>query len=250
MSKASMPGSLRTLVLAIVAALSLLALAPSAQAVKVKVRIEGAKKTHFNGTVRTSGGAVPGGVDNATGCRANATPAEFSKANGLTALVSALGAKKVATSGTFFGWGTMLCSVAGEAPEDAAGGWYVRINQQDSTRPAGFATATDELKNGDSVLFYYSPGFGHFAAALELTGPRTVRAGKKVTLRVASYATANDAKTWAAGARVAGGRASGKTGADGRVKLRFRRTGRQLIRASASGAVRGSIWITVKPSRR
>jgi hypothetical protein len=250
MSKATMPGSLRKLTFALALTLSIALFASTAQAAVVKLRVEGAKRTHFNGVVKTDGGWVPGGVDNPTGCRANSTPASFTKPNPLTALVAALGAKKVASSGTQFDWGTMLCSVAGEAPKDAAGGWLVRINQQDSTRKQGYATATDELKSGDSVLFYLSPSFGHFTAALELTGPKTVRAGSRAKLRVASYATANDAKTWANGARVSGAGASGKTAANGRVTLRFKRPGRKLIRATAGGAVRGTTWIIVKPKRR
>lgn len=239
------------IVAVLVAAACMFALSATvASAAKVQLRVEGAKKTHFNGTVDAKKGTLPGGTDDAEGCRANDTAVPFTEANPLTALLAAFGAKKLETSGTFFSFGTMLCTINGERPKDAMAGWLVRINQQDSTRPAGYATATDKLKKGDRVLVYYSPGFGAFTDAYELTGPRTVRAGKKVRFRVAAYSTATDKRSWPAKVLVSGGGAKARTAKNGRVTLRFKRAGRFLVRATGKKAVRGSLQVRVLKAKK
>jgi hypothetical protein len=210
----------------------------------VKLRIEGATGTQFNGTVTTSGASVPGGEDRPA-CRANASALPFSSPNALTAAVDALGAADVATSGTFWNFGTMLCAVNGEFPADANGGWLIRINQQDATAPNGYVTATDPLSTGDSVLFFLSPAWGHFGTSLELRLPAEARPGEPVTGFVDSYDVATDAKSAGSGASISGGGVSTSSGTDGSFQLSFSAPGRHLVTATKSGAVRGSQWVTV-----
>ncbi len=219
-------------------------LAAGAAAATVKLRIEGATTTHFNGSVTTAARSVPGAPDSPA-CRANETPATFTTPNTITAVADALGAGNVTTSGTHYGWGTMLCSIAGEAPVDANGGWLVRINQQDSTAPNGYVTATDPLSNGDSVVLFLSPAWGHFTSSLELILPAEVKTGQSVVGHVDTYDMTTDAKAPAAGVAVAGGAASATSAADGSVQLSFPAAGRYLVTAEKSGAVRGSQWVTV-----
>lgn len=243
------PARLLTALLALTLFGLVLVSTASAAEIKVKVRVEGAKKTHFNGKVATSGGIVPGGANSST-CPADEQTTLFTTANPLTALVEALGSSKVATSGKHYSWGTMLCTVSGESVTESeftlGGGWMVRINQKDSTLPAGFASATAELKKSDSVLFYKSPGYGVLTSSLELTGPGKVKKGSRATFKVASYALANDAKTAGAGLTVKVGRYSGRTNSKGQVKIRLKKTGKFLARVSSTGSVRGTTWVTVK----
>jgi hypothetical protein len=241
---------LLTLLAAIViCSLALTATAGAASEAKIKIRVEGAKKTHFNGKVATGGGTVPGGTNSAN-CPANTESNVFTKPNPLTALVAAVGSNGLTTSGKQYGWGIMLCSVKGETVSDSefsrSGGWLVRINQKDSTLPAGFATATTDLKSGDSVLIFKSPGYGVLSSSLELTGPSKVKKGRKATFKVASYALANDVRTAGAGLKVKVGRYSGKTNSKGQVKIKLKKAGRFLARVSGPGAIRGTTWVTVK----
>lgn len=248
MTKALRPSSLRALLIALAATLILASLgAATASAVNVNLRIEGQSATHFSGAVNTGPRSVPGGTATA-GCAATTTANDFTDANTLTAIADAVGAGNMTTSGTAYGWGVLLCSVNGEISPDNLGGWYVRINQKDSTSTNGYVTATDKLSEGDSVVAYYAPSFGVYSASLELRAPGNAKPGEPVTAYVDSYNTSTDAKSNGSGVTVSGGGASSTTAADGSVSLTFPSAGRFLLTATKSGAVRGSAWITVDPA--
>lgn len=234
----------RPVALAATAITVLALLAGSASAATVKLRVEGLTTTHFSGTVTTNAQSVQGAPDRPA-CRSNETPATFTAANSITAAADALGAANVTTSGTHYGWGTLLCSVAGEFPADLNAGWLVRINQQDSTAPGGYVSATNPLSNGDSVVLFMSPAWGHFTESLELLLPAEVKTGQVVSGHVDSYSTGTDVKSPGAAVAVSGGGATATSAADGNVQLTFPAAGKFLVRAEKSGAVRGSQWVTV-----
>ncbi len=244
MSQAKVPLSLRAALAAIVL---IAAFAPSAWAANVNLRIEGSSLTHFNGDVTTEARSVPGGADRPE-CRSNETPANFKSPNTLTAVADALGDANMSSSGTYFDWGTIVCSVNGEFSPDNLGGWYVRINQQDSTAPNGYVLATDPLSNGDRVVLFYAPSFGVFTASLEVKLPAEVKPNEPVTGYVDSYSTSTDAKSPAAGASISGGGATASSGADGSFQITFPTAGKYLVRAEKASAIRGSQWVTVAES--
>lgn len=244
MSEAITPLRLRAAFAVLVATFLLTHAAQASASVDVDLRIEGSASTLFSGDVTTSARAVPGGSDRPE-CRADATPVQFSEPNSLTASADALGAEAVATSGGFYGWGTLLCGVNDEFPVDTNAGWMVRINQQDSTAPNGYVTATDPLSNRDSVLLYMTPSFGFYSSSLELRLPRSARPGETVIGYVDSFGTADDLKSAGVGAEVSGGGASATSRADGSFSISFPAPGKFLVTAEKKGAVRGSRWITV-----
>lgn len=239
-----MPKSLRLLVAAAAAALLLCCLAGSASAANVHLRIEGASTTQFNGDITTAGRSVPGGTDRPE-CRATTTPRSFAGANALTAVADAVGDANMSTTGTQYGWGTMLCSVNGEYPADTNGGWLLRLNQQDSTSPNGYVLTTDPLSDGDSLLIYQSPSYGFFSASLELRLPVTAVPGVAVTGYVDSFDAATDAKSPGAAAAISGGGAAATSAADGSFAITFPSAGKYLVKAEKGGAIRGSQWVTV-----
>lgn len=242
----------RSVVVAVIATtltLSVLALAlfaSSASALNVKLRIEGASTTQFNGVVNTGPRSVHGGVDSPN-CRANDTANNFAEANGLTAAADALGAN-ITTSGTHYDWGTLLCSVNGEAVPSQLAGWLVRINNKNNTAPGGFVTATTALAEGDSVLFYMSPEFTTFGSSLDLKVPPNAAPGQALTVLVDEYEHAGDTRSPASGAAVQFNGASTTTAADGSASVSFPSSGTFLVTATKSGAVRGSAWITIDPA--
>ncbi|MGK2878855.1 MAG: hypothetical protein ACSLFF_09835 [Solirubrobacterales bacterium] len=245
MNKALTPFRSRVALIALAAVLTLAAFgATTASAITVNVRVEGATKTQFSGSVTTNARAVPGGTDRPE-CRANGTAPDFASPNSFTAIADALGDANIATSGAFYGWGTLLCAVNGEYPADTLGGWLVRINQQDSTAPNGYVTATDPLTDGANVLVFLSPAYGHYSSSLELRLPTTARPGVPVSGFVDSFNTSTDAKSPGSGAAVAGGGAGATAAADGGFAITFPSEGRFLVNAAAGGAVRGSQWVTV-----
>lgn len=246
MSEAYAPARLRIHLIVLmtiallVAGLATASAAPAA--VTVDLRVEGLHTTQFNGTVTTDARSVPGSTDTPA-CRANAEPAAFSVPNSITAVADAL--PGVATSGTFYGWGTMLCTANGEGPADANAGWLVRINQQDSTAPNGYVTATDPLSNGDSVIVYMSPTYGYFSASLDLRLPATAKPGQPVTGYVNSFDTATDARSPGIGATIVGAGGTASSRADGSFEITFTTPGRHLVTAEKAGAIRGSQWVTI-----
>lgn len=235
------------LLIAATLSLSVLALfASSASAINVKLRIEGATSTQFNGVVNTGARSVQGGIDSPS-CRSNGTPNAFSEPNGLTAAADALGAA-ITTSGTHYDWGTLLCSVNGEAVPTQLAGWLIRINNKNNTAPGGFVTATTPLAEGDSVLFYMSPEFTTFGASLDLKVPANASPGQPITVLVDEYEHSGDTKSAASGVSIQSNGVSATTAADGSASVAFPSSGTFLVTATKSGAVRGSAWITIDPA--
>lgn len=220
--------------------------AASASAVNVDLRIEGESVTHFNGVVNTGPRSVAGGVDSPS-CRANGTANDFAEPNALTAAADALGTA-VTTSGTFYGWGTLLCSVNGEAVPSTLAGWLIRINNKNNTAPGGYVTATTELSEGDSVLFYMSPEYTSFSSSLDVQAPATAAPGQPFTIYVDEYEHTGDTKSPAAGVSIHSTGVATTTAANGTATISLPSSGRFLVTANKSGAVRGSAWVTVDPA--
>lgn len=245
MQKALTPFRTCVALLALAAVMTVAGLgAANASAINVQLRVEGATKTLFSGSVSTAARSVPGSTDRPE-CRANTTPATFASPNTFTAIADAVGESNIASSGTYYGWGTMLCAVSGEFPADTLGGWFVRINQQDSTAPNGYVTAADPITEGSSVVAFLSPAYGAFTSSLELRLPTSAKPGVPVSGFVDSFDTGTDAKSSGSGASVSGGGASATAGADGGFSITFPAEGKFLVNASAANAVRGSQWVTV-----
>lgn len=244
MSKALKPLNLRAALVAL-AAIAMLALSAGvASAVTVHLRVEGQTTTYFSGDVNTSARSVPGNP-NTSFCPSDENPAVFATPNTITAAADALGDAAIGTTGTHYNWGTMLCRVQAEAPTDKSGGWLVRINQQDSTSPNTYVTATDPLSNNDSVVLFFSPAYGFYTSSLELRLPATAKPGEAVTGYVDSFDTGTDVKSAGSGATVQGGGASASSGTDGSFQITFPASGKYLVTADKSGAIRGSQWVTV-----
>jgi hypothetical protein len=245
MKKALTPLKPRAVLIALAAIFILTVIgASTASAITVNLRVEGATKTQFSGAVTTTARTVPGGTDRPE-CRANSTAPNFATPNAFTAIADAVGDGNIATSGGYYGWGTLICGVNGEFPADTLGGWLVRINQQDSTAPNGYVTAADPLTDGSSVLVYLSPSYGALSSSLELRLPTTAKPGVPVSGFVDSFDNSTDAKSPGNGAAVSGGGASATAGSDGAFSITFPNAGKFLVNANASGSVRGSQWITV-----
>lgn len=244
MLKALKPLNLRVVLAAVAATMMLAIAAQTAGAVNVHLRVEGATTTHFSGDINTAARSVPSGIDQPN-CRADGNPSAFATANTVTAVADAVGDANVGTSGTFYGWGTLLCSVNGEAPTDKSGGWLVRINQQDSTSPNGYVLSTDPLSDNDSVVLFFSPAYGHYTSSLELRLPAQAKPGQSVTGYVDAFDTSTDAKSLGTDVAVSGGGASATSGADGSFQITFPTAGKYLVTANKSGAIRGSQWVTV-----
>ncbi|MBJ7458068.1 MAG: hypothetical protein JHD02_02655 [Thermoleophilaceae bacterium] len=245
MKKALKPLQSRVALIALAAILTLAAFgSATASAITVNLRVEGASATQFSGPVTTNARTVPGGTDTPA-CRADSTAPVFASPNSFTAVADALGDANIATSGGFYGWGTLLCGINGEFPADTLGGWLVRINQQDSTAPNGYVTAADPLTDGANVLVFLSPSYGHFSSSLELRLPATAKPGVPVSGFVDSFDTSTDVKSAASGASVSGPGSSATAGDDGSFTMTFPSAGRFLVNATSKGAVRGSQWVTV-----
>ncbi|MGH2906508.1 MAG: hypothetical protein ACRDKI_07025 [Solirubrobacterales bacterium] len=229
----------------IVAACSVFA--ASASATNVNLRVEGTAGTFFSGPVSTNGGSVPGDPANGAYCHSNTTPNVYGAANGLTAVVAALGAANVTTSGTNYSWGVQLCSINGEGTP-ASGGWLTKINNKSASLPAGFASATDPLSEGDTILFYRITSYVGTDASLDLKLPANVPPGQSIATQVNEWADSNDAKSAPSGVTVSGGGATATTDSNGQANLVFPASGKFLVTAEKSGKIRGSAYVTVDPA--
>jgi Domain of unknown function (DUF4430) len=204
----------------------------------VKLRVEGAKKTIFEGRVATEVHEVTGDSSGPHTCDstnggANATPAPTPTG----ALDSASEAFDLDWSGT---WSDSfedfsIDEIGGEA-STATEFWGVAVNGE-SLQVGG---CQFQLTSGDEVLWAFDMFNKKFL--LELKGRRRVRAGKRFKVRV------TDGQT---GDRVRRARVGGKrTNRRGIAKLRFRKPGVRRIKAKHPNGVRSNrLRIRVRPRR-
>jgi hypothetical protein len=222
-----------------------LALAPAAQAAptKVKVRVEGATKTLFEGAVTTDAHPVDGGdgsgphVCDGTNGGANTTP-------GPTATGALDDAVKRAHLAFNASWSDdfqdFLVNKIG--PDATANGnyWTVAVNRV----PASVGGCQTVVGRGEEVLFYY--GNGTATRLLRSSGRTRARAGQKVRLKVTATTLDKNGAATAKNVPVKGARIAGKrTNRHGIAIVRFSRPGVKRLKAQQRGAIRSN-QLTVK----
>ena len=210
-------------------ALALVPAGAQAAPTKVKVRVEGATKTIFEGAVTTDVHQVDGsdgtGAHTCDGTNGGASSTPGPTATG--ALDDAAKQGNFSWSGSFDP--SFSDFVVSKVGPDAA----------TSTQFWGVAVQGQELQVG-GCQFEVSPGqevlwaFDMFSKKhiLELSGPRRVRAGKAFSVKVVD---GQDNKP-VAGASVGGK----KTNAKGVAKLRYRRIGTKPLKARRPDSVRSN----------
>ena len=216
-----------------------LACAPAyATPVKVKLRVEGATKTIFEGSVRTDAHPVTGDASGPHKCDGTNGGANT------TAGPTATGALDDAARSFNFTWSGswsdsfedfLVNDIAGEKATSAQF-WGLALNGKD----AELGGCQQKVAAGDEVLFAYD--LFNKKNILVLRGARKVRAGRVYRVRV------TDGRT---GEPVAGVSVRGKTtGASGAARLRFASRGVRRLKARRADSVRSNqLRVRVLPRR-
>jgi hypothetical protein len=200
---------------------------------KVNVRVEGKTKTIFEGKVTTDAHEVDGG-DGSGPHKCDGT----NGGAGTTAGPTATGAMDDAVKLAGLSW-------AGSFSTDFDDFIVNQIGPDAATDSAfwGVAVAGKSLQvggcqrvvtSGEEVLWAYD---SFDKALLHATGPKTVRAGKLLSVKVVD--TEKDVPV--AGARIGGK----KTNSKGIAKLRFKTKGTKRLKATATKAIRSN-QLTIK----
>ena len=220
---------------------AMLACAPAyATPVKVKLRVEGATKTIFEGSVRTDAHPVTGDASGPHKCDGTNGGANT------TAGPTATGALDDAARSFNFTWsGTWSDSfedfVVNQIGPDKSNAtamqfWGIALNRKD-TQVGG---CQQKVAAGDEVLFAYD--LFNKKNILVLRGARKTRVGRAYRVRV------TDGRT---GEPVSGVSVRGKTtGATGVAKLRFKSRGVRRLKARRADSVRSNqLRVKVLPRR-
>jgi hypothetical protein len=215
-----------------------LAFAPAAYAAptKVKVRVEGAKKTLFEGAVTTDAHPVDGsdgtGSHTCDGTNGGASTTPGPTATG--ALDDALKLGNLTWAGSYSpSFSDFVVNKIGPDAATASQFWGVAV-QWKSLEVGG---CQFKVSPGEEVLWAYD--LFSKKHILKLTGPRRVRHGKTARLKVVDGTTDKPVK----GAKVGGK----KTNAAGVVRLRLRAKGTKRLKATERTSVRSNqIAVKVK----
>jgi hypothetical protein len=215
-----------------------LALAPAAQAAptRVKVRVEGATKTLFEGAVTTDAHPVDSG-DGSGPHVCDGTNGGAGTVPGPTATGALDDATKVGSltwSGSYdSSFSDFIVSKIGPDAASSTAFWGVAV-QWKSLQVGG---CQFKVSPGEEVLWAYD--LFNAKHILRLTGPKRVRHGRTIRLKVVDGQTNKPVK----GAKV--GRK--KTNAGGIVKLRVRKKGTKRLKATEPTSVRSNqIAVKVK----
>jgi hypothetical protein len=210
------------------AAAAVLVAAPAhAAPTKVNVRVEGATKTLFEGNVVTDIRQVQGDATGPHKCDGTNGGASTTPTTTLTTAFSdAMRRGGIAWSGS---WSNqfedfLINAVGGEAATSSQF-WGTILNFKD-TEVGG---CQQPVVKGDQVLLAFD-SFGK--AKLELVGPRGLRAGQTLRVRVVDGQAAKPVK----GAKVAGR----TTDSDGFAQFRVTKPGLYRYKATASNSVRSN----------
>jgi hypothetical protein len=234
---------MKTRIGALAALTAALALVPAAYAAptKVKVRVEGATKTLFEGTVTTDAHPVDG-HDGSGPQTCDGTNAGASTTPGPTATGAFDTAATMANLNWVGNWNNafqdFLISKIG--PDSTANGksWTVALNDM----PTSLGGCQTKVAAGDEVLFYYANGTTN--TVLRASGPKSVRAGRRLHVKVVGVKTTFDPVTFAPTTkivRVKGARIGGrKTNAKGIATLRVGQRGVTRLKARKAGTVRSN----------
>ena len=219
---------------------SALALAPAAEAAptKVKVRVEGEKRTIFERSVTTDAHPVDGG----DGSGAHTCDGTNGGAN-VVAGPTATGALDTASSGGGFPWSGSWSDdfedfVVNDVGGDAATSskfWGVAVNR----KPLQIGGCQYQVAAGDEVLWAYDLFSKKYV--LRLRGFKRTRVGRAYRAKVIDGQTGDPV----AGARV-GGRRTNRRGV---AVLRFKTRGTKRLKARHADAVRSNL-IRVKVLRK
>jgi hypothetical protein len=155
-------------------------------------------------------------------------------------------------AGTFSsGLGYPVIGIRGvEYPFTSSYYWSFWIDGKPAT--TGICGAT--LKRGEHLLFFPQcssesasscPAGTFDPAVLDLTGPKTARAGKEIVLSVASLANLTGKPSPASGVKLSAAGHTVRTGSSGKAKLRFAKAGTYRVLASADDAVRDELTVKV-----
>lgn len=218
-------------VLTAAAALAVPAAAADAAATTVNVRIEGKSKTIFEGPVTPAIQTVDGG-DGKGPQKCDGTNGGASSTPGATAT----SVMDTAVRGAGRSW-------EGDFSSSFEDFIVNRIGPDASTSKAFWGVAVDGkslevggcqaiVKPGDEVLWAYDE-FGK--KLLHVSGPRSVKAGKTVSLKVVD----TEKSAPVAGARIGGA----KTDAGGIAKLRFKHRGTRRLKATAPKSIRSNALV-------
>jgi hypothetical protein len=207
-----------------------LACAPAyAAPTKVGVRVEGATKTIFEGSVRTDVHMVTGdstGPHKCDGTNGGANPTPAPTATG--ALDDAASAFGFSWSGSWSpSFEDFVVNKIGPDASTSTQFWGLAVNG----KQAQVGGCQFQVRRGDQVLW----AFDLFSKKhiLRLIGQRQVRAGRRMFTRVVDAGTGQAIP----GARVAGR----KTNHKGVVYLRFRHPGVKRLKARRSDSVRSQL---------
>jgi hypothetical protein len=157
------------------------------------------------------------------------------------------------TAGKYYsGLGYPVEGILGEShPFSSPYYWALWLDGKPST--AGICTA--KLHAGEQILFFPACSKESASACpqglfdppvLDLSGPARARAGKAFTVRVRSLAFLDGRASPGAGVKVRAGARTLTTDSSGTARVRFAKRGRYRIVASASGAIRDELTVTVR----
>jgi hypothetical protein len=214
---------------------------------KVKVRVEGATKTIFEGSVRTDGHNLSKDSTGSHPCDGTNGGAFATPGPTIT------GALDDASKKGGFDWAAtwsedfqdFFIGTIGPDTQTSSDFWGYAVNGVISGSGGCQARVGDE----DEVLFYYG---GTFKNILRANGPKTVRAGRRFHVKVLAVETSFDSngKATSTVKPIAGARIGGKkTNAKGVATLKYRSAGVRRLKASKSGSVRSN-QVRVKVKRR
>jgi hypothetical protein len=220
------------------AALALIPAGAQAAPTKVKVRVEGATKTIFEGAVTTDAHPVDGGggpqVCDGTNGGASSTPGPTATG----ALDDAAKLGSFSWSGSFDpSFSDFIVSKVGPDASTDTQFWGVAV-QWKALQVGG---CQFKVSPGEEVLWAYD--LFNKKHILRLSGPRRVRAGKRFSVKVVDGQDGSPVS----GARVAGK----KTNAAGVAKLRFRRIGTKRLKGRRADSLRSNqVKVKVLPRKR
>lgn len=217
---------------------ALLACAPAyAAPVKVKLRVEGAAKTIFEGRVVTDAHLVTGdesGPHKCDGTNGGANPTPGPTATG--ALDDGSDSFNFSWSGSWSdSFEDFVVNQIGPDTATATQFWGLAVNGRD-TELGGCQT---QVQGRDEVLYAYD-AFGKKHLLL-LSGPAATRVGRRVSVKVVDGRTGDAVEGATVGGKV--------TNAKGVARLRFRARGVRRLKARHPDAVRSN-RIRVKVQRR
>jgi Domain of unknown function (DUF4430) len=221
----------------LVLALLLAAPAVAAGPATVKLRVEGATTTIYEGVVTTDarsitmspgpmfGGTYPGGTHMCSGMNGTNDGGYTSPGGSPTTALD-----DAAKTGAFTWYGPFdstfddffVTTIGGEGTIDGPY-WDVRTNGVSNSRGG----CQIELANGDEVLYAID---GYPKPALKLTGPATAAPGMPFTVRV----------TDETGAVVDGAAVGGQTTTGGAATVRLDSAGPQRLKATKDGSIRSN----------